>query len=126
MLDATESTREPCRTRVFPCWEPPRVRSWPRWRSLRLVRRFGTEARTVLDNAVSRTGLSEAELAASGPGASPSPQLIFGLTHEGAHDVDDLLDRRTRVGLVPADRAAALPLARRALDLVRRNVAVAP
>ena len=29
------------------------------------------------------------------------------MTHEGAVDVDDLLDRRTRVGLVPADRAAA-------------------
>ena len=40
------------------------------------------------------------------------------LTHEGAHDVDDLLDRRVRVGLVPADRTVAEPLARRALGLV--------
>ena len=44
-------------------------------------------------------------------------ELLFGVTHEGAHDVDDLLDRRTRVGLVPEDRAAAEPLARRALSL---------
>ena len=39
------------------------------------------------------------------------------VTHEGAHDVDDLLDRRTRVGLVPADRALAVPAAERALAL---------
>ena len=25
-------------------------------------------------------------------------ELVFGVTHEGAADVDDLLDRRTRVG----------------------------
>ncbi len=37
-----------------------------------------------------------------------APELLWGLTHEGALDVDDLLDRRTRVGLVPADRALAL------------------
>ncbi len=34
-------------------------------------------------------------------------ELVFAVTHEGAHDVDDLLDRRTRVGLVAADRALA-------------------
>ena len=42
-------------------------------------------------------------------------ELVFAVTHEGAHDVDDLLDRRTRVGLVAADRAVAEPLAERAL-----------
>jgi glycerol-3-phosphate dehydrogenase len=46
-------------------------------------------------------------------------ELLFGVTHEGAIDVGDLLDRRTRVGLVPADRAAALSLAERALALCR-------
>jgi glycerol-3-phosphate dehydrogenase len=40
--------------------------------------------------------------------------------HEGALDVDDLLDRRTRIGLVPADRAAALPVAREVLAAVTR------
>ena len=44
-------------------------------------------------------------------------ERVFGVTHEGAVDVDDLLDRRTRVGLVAEDRAAALPLAERALAL---------
>ena len=44
-------------------------------------------------------------------------ELVFGVTHEGAADVDDLLDRRTRIGLVPADRALAVPAAERALAL---------
>ena len=46
-------------------------------------------------------------------------ELVFAVTAEGALDVDDLLDRRTRVGLVAADRAVAEPLAERALTLVR-------
>ena len=41
------------------------------------------------------------------------------MTHEGAADVADLLDRRTRVGLVPADRALVEPLALRALAVHR-------
>ena len=31
-------------------------------------------------------------------------ELVWALRHEGALDVDDLLDRRTRIGLVPSDR----------------------
>ena len=50
-------------------------------------------------------------------------ELVFGVTHEGAHDVADLLDRRTRVGLVAADRAAAEPMARRALALASQPTA---
>ena len=42
-------------------------------------------------------------------------ELLWGVSHEGALDVDDLLDRRTRVGLVAADRALAEPAAREAL-----------
>jgi glycerol-3-phosphate dehydrogenase len=30
-------------------------------------------------------------------------EVEFALTHEGAFDVDDILHRRTRIGLVPAD-----------------------
>ncbi|MGH3329034.1 MAG: glycerol-3-phosphate dehydrogenase, partial [Streptomycetales bacterium] len=40
-------------------------------------------------------------------------ELVWGLRHEGATGVGDLLDRRTRVGLVPADRARAMPVAER-------------
>jgi glycerol-3-phosphate dehydrogenase len=45
------------------------------------------------------------------------------VTHEGAADVDDLLDRRTRIGLVPVDRELARSAAERALDLVRKSPA---
>lgn len=85
----------------------------------RLVRRFGTDAELVLTSAAEATGLSEDELLA--PVADGIPvtlaELVFGVTHEGAHDVADLLDRRTRVGLVPADRELAVPAAERALEL---------
>ena len=88
----------------------------------RLVRRFGTEAPLVLQSAREVTGLGEDELLA--PVSSTVPvtlaELVFGVTHEGAHDVADLLDRRTRAGLVAADREAAEPLARRALELASR------
>ncbi|WP_107773927.1 glycerol-3-phosphate dehydrogenase/oxidase [Nocardioides sediminis] len=87
----------------------------------RLVRRYGTEAALVLD-AARRTGLADDELLAPVSGRVPVTlaELLFGVTHEGATDVDDLLERRTRVGLVPADRAVAEPLARRALELATR------
>jgi glycerol-3-phosphate dehydrogenase len=42
-------------------------------------------------------------------------ELAWAVRHEGALDEGDLLDRRTRVGLIAADREAALPAARRAL-----------
>ena len=86
----------------------------------RLVRRFGTEAAAVLAGAVAVTGLSEEELLDPiAPGLHATlAELVFGITHEGAADVDDLLDRRTRVGLVAEDRAAALPMAERAFELV--------
>jgi len=63
------------------------------------------------------SGLGDDELLAPVSDRAPvtPAELLFGVTHEGAHDVDDLLDRRTRVGLVPADREAAEPAARRAL-----------
>ncbi|NDZ74771.1 hypothetical protein G3I36_27760, partial [Streptomyces sp. SID10362] len=42
-------------------------------------------------------------------------ELLWALRHEGALDAADLLDRRTRIGVVPEDRAAALDTVR---DLV--------
>ncbi|NEA21689.1 glycerol-3-phosphate dehydrogenase C-terminal domain-containing protein, partial [Actinomadura bangladeshensis] len=38
-------------------------------------------------------------------------ELAWAVRHEGALDAGDLLDRRTRIGLVAADREAALPAA---------------
>jgi glycerol-3-phosphate dehydrogenase len=40
-------------------------------------------------------------------------ELAWGVLSEGALDVDDLLERRTRLSLVPADAAAARPAAER-------------
>jgi glycerol-3-phosphate dehydrogenase len=84
----------------------------------RLVRRFGAEAPAVLASA-RQTGADDAELLA--PVADGVPvtraELLWGVTHEGALDLDDLLDRRTRVGLVRADREAATPAAEQALAI---------
>ena len=86
----------------------------------RLVRRYGTDAALVLEVAREVTGLADDELLAPLTPSIPVTlaELVFGVTHEGAHDAADLLDRRTRVGLVAADRSAALAAAERALALV--------
>ncbi len=110
----------PCRTASLPLLgAAPRPRLTALEDHPRLVRRFGTEARLVLENARAVTGLGDDELLAPIAPHVPATlaELVFGVTHEGAHDVDDLLDRRTRIGLVPADRALAVPAAERALAL---------
>ena len=68
----------------------------------RLVRRYGTEAPAIaaLSTVDSVAGLDVSD-----------GELRWAVRHEGALDVEDLLDRRTRIGLIPADRAAALPTA---------------
>jgi glycerol-3-phosphate dehydrogenase len=76
----------------------------------RLVRRYGAEApQLAVDPALLRP-------LADGLPYTPA-ELVFGASHEGALDVDDLLDRRTRIGLVPADRARAFSAAESALAL---------
>jgi glycerol-3-phosphate dehydrogenase len=42
------------------------------------------------------------------PGVTEA-DVIHAIKHEGALDADDVLDRRTRIGLVPADREKAAP-----------------
>lgn len=44
-------------------------------------------------------------------------EFSFAVTHEGAMTVEDILDRRTRVGMVERDRQAAEATAREALQL---------
>ncbi|MER6852185.1 glycerol-3-phosphate dehydrogenase/oxidase [Streptomyces flaveolus] len=71
----------------------------------RLVQRYGTEAPAVQALADLDPRLGERVL----PGHPVTgAELVWALRHEGALDEADLLDRRTRIGLVPADRAAAL------------------
>ncbi|MEU5085368.1 glycerol-3-phosphate dehydrogenase/oxidase [Streptomyces sp. NPDC021356] len=78
----------------------------------RLVRRYGTEAPAVHALGAADPGLREAVLEGH---PVTGAELVWAVRHEGALDEADLLDRRTRIGLVPADRAAALPTARSAV-----------
>jgi glycerol-3-phosphate dehydrogenase len=79
----------------------------------RLVRRYGTEA-----PAVHALGARDARLGRPVLPGHPvtGAELLWALRHEGALDEGDLLDRRTRIGLVPADREAALAAVRDLLD----------
>ncbi|MCG5214022.1 glycerol-3-phosphate dehydrogenase/oxidase [Streptosporangium sp. KLBMP 9127] len=72
----------------------------------RLVERYGSEAPAVQALADEDPALAE-PVALGVTGA----ELVWGARHEGALDADDLLDRRTRIGLVAEDRALALPAA---------------
>jgi glycerol-3-phosphate dehydrogenase len=92
----------PCRTRALPLVgaatpEALRKVSAPP----ALLARYGTEAALI--------AAADAELLAPiAEGVDVSrAEFEFAVSHEGALDVDDLLDRRTRIGLVPADRARA-------------------
>jgi glycerol-3-phosphate dehydrogenase len=99
-------------------WRPGRTRSiplvgaWPRERlgeiaaPARLVRRYGAEAPFV-------AALPGGEDAARGVTAQ---ELEWGVEVEGALSADDLLDRRTRLGLVAADRDASAQAAASAFD----------
>ncbi|MEV0182040.1 glycerol-3-phosphate dehydrogenase/oxidase [Streptomyces sp. NPDC050625] len=71
----------------------------------RLVRRYGTEAAAVQALAVQHPHLRDLVL----PNHPVTrAELLWAVRHEGALDAADLLDRRTRIGLVTEDRAAAL------------------
>jgi glycerol-3-phosphate dehydrogenase len=112
----------PCRTATLPlagAASRPELARLALTRSPRIVRRYGADADLVLDNARAVTGLADDDLLAPVSDRVPVTlaELVFGVTHEGAHDAADLLDRRTRVGLVAEDREAAEPLARRALSV---------
>ncbi|HYU66516.1 MAG TPA: glycerol-3-phosphate dehydrogenase C-terminal domain-containing protein, partial [Jatrophihabitantaceae bacterium] len=74
------------------------------------VARYGTEATAVMAEA-------PPELRAPiGGGLDITPaELWFAVRHEGALDADDLLHRRTRIGLIPADLVLARPAADEAL-----------
>ena len=115
-----------CRTRTLPLLgAAPRPVLASLEAPARLVRRYGTDAELVLTSAREVSGLTDDELLAPVSERVPVTlaELLFGVTHEGAADVADLLDRRTRVGLVPEDRALAVPAAERALELAGRPVA---
>ena len=102
-----------CRTRRLPlvgAAPPDRLAVVPA--PARLVARYGTEAPDVVAGAGGDPDL----LAPIADGIDVTgAELLWAVRHEGARDPGDLLDRRTRIGLVPADRDRALPAARAAL-----------
>ena len=77
-----------------------------------LVARYGAEAPAVLAAArCDRPG----ERVAEGIDVTRA-EFEFAVTHEGALDVGDILDRRTRIGLVATDRDRAVTAAEEALS----------
>ncbi|WP_243076916.1 glycerol-3-phosphate dehydrogenase/oxidase [Microbacterium sp. SS28] len=120
---AQDGIDEAVRRRALPTARPsvtrslPLVGAWPRHRLHeiaapgRLVRRFGAEAPFT-------AALPDGPPAARGVTAQ---ELHWGVAVEGALTVDDLLDRRTRLGLVASDReqstdAAAAAFARAGVE----------
>ncbi|MEU0440505.1 glycerol-3-phosphate dehydrogenase/oxidase [Streptomyces sp. NPDC006186] len=79
----------------------------------RLVRRYGVEAA-----AVHALGVAEPALATPLVPGCPATgaEVVWAVRHEGALDADDVLDRRTRVGVVPEDRGGAEAEVRALLD----------
>ncbi|RKN47657.1 glycerol-3-phosphate dehydrogenase/oxidase [Micromonospora endolithica] len=107
-------TAGPCRTRRLPL---PGAASRAQLARVpaprRLVQRYGTEAVDVLAGApVELHRPIGPDIPVTGA------ELLWAVRHELALTVDDLLDRRTRVGLVPAHRETALPVAR---DILARG-----
>lgn len=72
-----------------------------------LVARYGAESRNVIATARCER---PAEPVAEGIDVTRA-EFEFAVTHEGALDVGDILDRRTRIGLVAADRERAMDAA---------------
>ncbi|QNG20872.1 glycerol-3-phosphate dehydrogenase/oxidase [Rhodococcus triatomae] len=95
-----------CRTRSLPLVGAPAHAAEARSLAglpASLVARYGTEARTVLESA---TCERPDERVADGIDVTRA-EFEFAVTDEGALDASDILDRRTRIGLVAADRARA-------------------
>lgn len=80
-----------------------------------LVARYGAESAGVI--AAARCG-RPAEPVAEGIDVTRA-EFEFAITHEGALDADDILDRRTRIGLVAGDRERAVAAAHEALSAAR-------
>jgi glycerol-3-phosphate dehydrogenase len=115
---AQDGIDEAVRRRMLPAARPsvtralPLVGAWPRHllsgvdAPARLVRRYGAEA-------------PYAAVLPDGPGAAcgvTAQELHWGVAVEGALTIDDLLDRRTRLGLVAADREQSTDAAAAAFE----------
>ncbi|AQA04763.1 glycerol-3-phosphate dehydrogenase [Mycobacterium sp. MS1601] len=106
----------PCRTRNLPLVGAPanpgsREPAEGRLPSS-LVARFGAEAAKVIATA---TCPRPTEVVADGIDVTRA-EFEYAVTHEGALTVDDILDRRTRIGLVAEDRERAAATAEEAIS----------
>jgi glycerol-3-phosphate dehydrogenase len=113
-LDQSEvEVRRPCLTHRIPLvGAASRVQLAAVPAPSRFVDRYGVEATDVI-------AVEPELLAPIAPGlATTHAELRFAVRHEGALTEDDLLDRRTRIGLSAVDRALALPAAREAFAAV--------
>ena len=104
-------TAQGCRTHDLPLVGAPAgkvsVMHYPGDLPASLTARYGTEATSVM--ARSRCDRPAAPVA-EGIDVTRA-EFEFAVTHEGALDVGDILDRRTRIGLVAADRERAVSAA---------------
>jgi glycerol-3-phosphate dehydrogenase len=126
VLDRTISTRQlhaaDCRTRTLPLVGAP-ANPGPGCRTPKgpgadlprsLVARYGAEAPNVIATA---TCERPTEPVAEGIDVTRA-EFEYAVTHECALDVDDILDRRTRIGLVPPDRERVVIVAEEFLALL--------
>jgi len=106
-------TAGPCRTKNLPIVGAADARALAALDvPTRLLRRYGTESAVVVAEVRDAPEL----LAPVHDGTETTgAELRFGVRHEGALDESDLLDRRTRIGLVPVARERALDAALAAL-----------
>jgi len=110
---STLDARRPCQTHRIPLvGAADRVRLAAVAAPPRFVHRYGVEAPQVITAA-------GAVLDPIAPGLKTTyAELLFAVRHEGALDEDDVLDRRTRIGLSATDRELALPAVREAFAAV--------
>ncbi|MEV0796490.1 glycerol-3-phosphate dehydrogenase/oxidase [Kribbella sp. NPDC050281] len=113
-LDQSDlAVRRPCLTHRIPLvGAADRVRLAAVRAPSRFVQRYGVEAPEVIAGAPTM-------LEPIAPGLRTTyAELLFAVRHEGALTEDDVLDRRTRIGLSAADRELALPAVREAFAAV--------
>uniref|UniRef100_UPI0008304072 glycerol-3-phosphate dehydrogenase/oxidase n=1 Tax=Nocardia miyunensis TaxID=282684 RepID=UPI0008304072 len=104
-------TAGPCRTRRIPLTGAVSGAARDRLDAPpTLIERYGSQARAIMTLAQDDPALAEPVA----PGIDVlRAEFAYSISHEGALDADDLLDRRTRIGLVATDREAAASAAAR-------------
>jgi glycerol-3-phosphate dehydrogenase len=82
-----------------------------------LVLRYGAEAANVIASATCERPVDPV---ADGIDVTRA-EFEYAISHEGALTVDDIVDRRTRIGLVAADRQRVVEVAQEMLEMLNRK-----